>query len=302
MPPFVEYHRRQIASWSKDYSVGNKLAFVLGGGGARGALQVGALRALFERGYQPDLLVGTSAGAINATFLALHGLSKTAVERLGAAWLRAAELDLLPSNYVWVTLRAMLRRSGLTSAGRIRDFFVQSGVTPDLHFGDLPGPSLIIVSSDLNTGRPVLYGAEPGDSVLDALLVSTALPPWVLPVNRQGQYLMDGAVVSGLPIEPALQCGATEIVALDLTDARDNSGQASGFGVFLNKLTYAVEQRHVDLELKLARARGVPVTYVNLTGADVVPIWDFRHADELIIRGYELIEQALKPDRSVEGA
>ena len=282
--------------------MGNKLAFVLGGGGARGALQVGALRALMERGYRPDLLVGTSAGAINATFLSLYGVSLPALERLGAAWIRAAALDLLPSNYVWVTLRAMLRRSRLNSAGRIRDFFMQNGITPDLHFGDLAGPPLIIVCSDLNTGSPVLYGAEPGDSVLDALLLSTALPPWVLPVNKQGQYLMDGAVVSGLPIEPALQCGATEIVALDLTDARDNAGQASGFGVFLNKLTYAVEQRQVDLELKLARARGVPVMYLNLTGVEVVRIWDFRHAEELILRGYELVNPALQQDRAVEGA
>ncbi len=282
--------------------MGNKLALVLGGGGARGALQVGALRALFERGYRPDLLVGTSAGAVNATGVALHGVSRTALERLESAWLRAAEIDLLPSNYVWMTLRAILRRSNLNSAERFRDFFVQNGVTPDLRFGGLPGPQLIIVSSDLNTGKPVLYGAAPGDSVLDALLISTALPPWVLPVSRQGQYLMDGAVVSGVPIEPALQCGATEIIALDLTDARDRAGQASGFGVFLNKLASAVEQRQVDLELKLARAQGIPVKYINLTGAEAVQIWDFRHARELIARGYDLARQALQHDRAEDGA
>jgi len=46
----------------------HRLAFVCGGGGARGALQVGALRALVERGWQPDFLVGTSIGAVNAAF------------------------------------------------------------------------------------------------------------------------------------------------------------------------------------------------------------------------------------------
>ena len=51
------------------------LAFVLGGGGGRGALQVGALRALLEAGLQPDLLVGTSAGAVNATYLAMRGFN-----------------------------------------------------------------------------------------------------------------------------------------------------------------------------------------------------------------------------------
>jgi len=51
------------------------LAFVLGGGGARGALQAGALRALWEAGLRPDLWVGTSAGAVNAAFLAVKGFT-----------------------------------------------------------------------------------------------------------------------------------------------------------------------------------------------------------------------------------
>ena len=58
------------------------LAFVLGGGGARGAMQVGALRALIEAGLKPDLLVGTSIGAVNATGLALWGVSLAGIEAL----------------------------------------------------------------------------------------------------------------------------------------------------------------------------------------------------------------------------
>ena len=62
------------------------LAFVLAGGGARGALQVGALRALLESGIRPDLLVGTSIGAINAAFLGLHGYTTESLDLLKAAW------------------------------------------------------------------------------------------------------------------------------------------------------------------------------------------------------------------------
>jgi NTE family protein len=62
------------------------LAFVLGGGGARGALQVGALRALLESGLRPDLLVGTSIGAVNAVVLALSGLDLAGVEALDRRW------------------------------------------------------------------------------------------------------------------------------------------------------------------------------------------------------------------------
>jgi predicted acylesterase/phospholipase RssA len=61
-----------------------KLAFVLSGGGARGALQVGALYALLEYGLQPDLLVGVSIGAANATYLAMNGFSKESLGILHA--------------------------------------------------------------------------------------------------------------------------------------------------------------------------------------------------------------------------
>ena len=273
---------------------GGKHALVFGGGGARGALQVGAARALWETGYVPDLVVGTSAGAVNAAFLALHGISADSIDQLAAAWRRAGELDLLPPNYVWLTLRSVLRRSSLGPARNLRAFFIANGISAELRFADLQSPPLIIVSSDLNTGKPVLHGESPDDLVLDAMLVSTTLPPWAMPVRKQGRYLMDGAVVSSLPIEPALRAGATDIVALDLADEREPFGQVNGFGVFLNKLTSAVEKRQVDLELALAQARGVRVYYLNLTVESLVHIWDFKHSDELISCGYEIARQALE--------
>lgn len=271
----------------------NKLAFVLSGGGARGALQIGSLYALLENEYIPDLLVGTSIGAVNAAFLAVHGFSREGLDRLTEAWHRTAELDLLPNNYIRLTLRAMLGRSSNNPAGQIRDLLINSGLTPELRFADIQRPQLIIVSADLNTGRPVLHGISREDKVLDALLVSTALPPWSMPVHNQHQVLMDGGVVSNLPIESALQAGATRIVALDLSDMRETFGGKRGLGLFLNNLAYAMERREGDLELRLARAQGVPVFYLGLMGKDPTPILDFHHVDELIAQGYEITCQAI---------
>jgi NTE family protein len=271
----------------------NKLALVLSGGGARGALQVGSLYSLLENGFIPDLLVGTSIGAVNAAFLALHGFSKEGLDLLTGAWHRAAGLDLLPNNYVRLSLRAMLGRSSNNPASQIRDFLIESGLTPELRFGDLQQPRLIIVSSDLNTGMPVLHGESPADLVLDALLISTALPPWSMPVHAQHQVLMDGGVVSNLPIDAALQAGATSIVALDLSDMRETFGGKRGLGLFLNNLAYAMERREGDLELRLARAQGVPVFYLRLMGKDPTPILDFHRVDELIGQGYEITCQAI---------
>jgi NTE family protein len=270
-----------------------KLAFVLGGGGARGALQVGALQALLESGFQPDLLVGTSIGAVNATFLALHGFSKHSLDLLTVAWHKAAGLDLLPANYFLLTLRAMFGRSSRNPSQRIRDFFIANGLKPQLRFADIRQPSLIIVSSNLNTGKPVLHGNSPDEEILEALLLSTALPPWVMPVRKQGRYLIDGGVVSNLPIEPALTVGATEIVALDLPEERDLFGPDNQLGMFVDRLTFAIEKRQADLERELAEARGIPLLYLGLIGKDPVPFWDFRHTDELIARGYEIARQEI---------
>lgn len=270
-----------------------KLAFVLGGGGSRGALQVGSLYALLEKGFQPDLLVGTSIGAANAAYLALNGFSKEGLDLLRAVWHQAAEMDLLPSNYIQMTLRSMLGRSRINPSQQIQEFFIRNGITAELCFADMKGPRLLVVSSDLNTGKPVFYGESLDDKVLDALLLSTALPPWTMPVKKQRQYLMDGGVLSNLPIEAALQAGASHIVALDLLDPREFFDASNKFGYFVDRLTFAVEKRATDLELGLAKARGVPIFHVELVGKDIVPLWDFHHTEDLIAQGYEITQQAI---------
>jgi NTE family protein len=268
-------------------------AFVLGGGGARGALQVGALRALLEAGLQPDLLAGTSIGAANATFVAMHGFTAGALDALEAVWHDAARRDLLPDNYVWLTVRALFNRAGLDVGHRIRDFFVGHGLDPDLRFGQLPGPRLTLVAADLKAGGTVLYGSDPDGPVLNAVLASTAIPPWVRPLAREGRLLMDGGVVSNLPIEPALAHGATAIVALDLADPRLVGPQAAGLGPFLFQLVSTVEQRQVHLEKQLAAARGVPVHHVRLQPETPVAVWDFGQAVPLLERGYSLARRYL---------
>lgn len=262
------------------------LAFVLSGGGARGALQVGALRALLEAGFQPDLLVGTSIGAANATYLALKGVSLQALDGLAETWRDAAQADLMPANYLWLTLRVLFNRTGWRPYHRMRDFFVAHGISPDMRFADIRGVQLILVAADLNSGRPVLYGADPQDSVLEGLLASTALPPWVRPMEKENKLLMDGGVVSNLPIEPALSQGARSIIALDLADPRCVPIGDERFGPFLAKLMRTVEQRQTDLEMALAAERGVEVWHISLMGREPVQGWDFSQTEELMAQGY----------------
>ena len=253
-----------------------------------GALQAGALRALREAGYRPDLVVGTSIGAVNAAFLGMHGFNGEALDALEAAWHVAAEADLLPSNYLWLSLRALFGRSGGQMSERMLAFLRGQGVTPELCFSDLTGVPVRLVTTDINSGKVVLYGSDPEQSVLDGILASGAVPPWVHPLEREGRLLLDGGTLSNLPIEPALSQGAAEIIALDISDMRPLPEDASGVGPWVNKTLNTIAQRQLDLELELAAARRVPVRLLRLRFEHPVPIWDFKHTRELIATGYAL--------------
>ncbi len=268
-------------------------AFVLGGGGARGALQVGALRALLEAGIKPDLLVGTSIGAANAAFIATRGFTREGIVDLVKTWHIASMSELLPANYLWLTIRTLFNRPREYSYLKIRDFLITNGLSPELRFGQIHGASLYVVATDLNGGCPVVFGKDSDGCVLEAVLASTALPPWVSPIANKGQLLMDGGMLSNLPIEPAISVGATEIIALDLLDRRNEPVEAAGFGPFFMKLINSVDARHEDLELAIARACDVPVLHVNLQGKNPVDIWDFSCTDDLITLGYDVTAQAL---------
>jgi len=270
-----------------------QLAFVLGAGGSRGALQVGALRALAEAGYHPDILVGASVGAVNATYLAVNGIDLTTITRLEEAWLDLRAMELAPSNYLWVSLRVLLNRPTHALSHRLEKFFIEHGLSREVCFRDITGVQLGILATDLNSGSPVLYGQDLEQSVLDGLLASIALPPWISPLEKEGLLLIDGGVISCLPIESALAMGATEIIALDLLDARETLAERPVLGQLISKLVNTVEMRQLELEIALAQARGVAVRRLNLLAQEPVGLWDFRHTPEFIETGYVTTQTAI---------
>jgi NTE family protein len=140
--PGVFHHVKKATIIWKDMeeAMKNNLAFVLGGGGARGALQVGALDALLAAGLKPDLLVGTSIGAVNAAYLALKGFNQEGIQGLVQAWRDASVAELLPENYLWLGLRFFNRPVSHLQA-HLREFFIKHGIEPDLRFREVEGVS-----------------------------------------------------------------------------------------------------------------------------------------------------------------
>jgi NTE family protein len=269
------------------------LAFVLGGGGARGAMQVGALRALFEAGVKPDLLVGTSIGAINATALALWGVDLAGIEALERAYQRMQDSRLLDPRLLQFAWNAVSRQSNHRGSRFAREFLIAEGILPDLRFGQLKNVRLATVAADLHTGGPVIYGWDPEQSVMEGVLASIAIPPWFAPIEKEGHYIVDGGALSNLPIEPAIRLGASKIIALDLHDSDAYADMNKTIDPLLTKLAAAVTQRQLGLEMELASARGVSVQYVSLRSTPPVPLWDFKTHRDLFKIGYETMKNEM---------
>lgn len=275
------------------------LAFVLGGGGARGAMQVGALRALLEAGLQPDLLVGTSIGAVNATGLALWGADQRGIDMLQRTFDEVEEANLMDPRLPRLALRALSGRPSSDANRRVRAFLMSRGLAPDLRFDQVGPFRLALIGSDLDTGQVVIYGEDVGQRVLDGLMASIALPPWFAPVEEEGHVIMDGGALSNLPIEPAMKMGATKIIALDLDDPRALPGQDHVLGQYLAKLVFAVSRRHVALETDLVEVQGIPVHRIALRSPTPVPIWDFTQSRTLIEIGYGITSQQVPKIRAM---
>ncbi len=271
-----------------------RLAFVLSGGGARGALEIGAVRALLEGGYKPDILVGASIGAANAVVLALKGLDEGGLQALSDLYQKAADVELLSRDYMRLWLRALVNRPAQEPSRRIRDFYIANGITPGIRFGDLDGLRVLVVATDINHFTRVIYGLDPQDNVLDALVASTALPPWVIPIGDRGKLLVDGGLVSNLPLEPALSAAPRLMIALDVQERRDIPEDANGVGPLFNKLVNTLQRRQFELECALTAAKGVPMRYVHLYADQPTPIYAFDRWRELDERGYEQARAAMR--------
>jgi len=271
-----------------------KLAFVLGGGGALGMMQVGALQALMEADIRPDLWVGTSIGAVNATFLAIHGFTPEGMAGLDEAWDDAIRSDMLPSSYLWLSARILFNRVGIKPYHhRMRDFYVRNGVDPDLRFGDLGETRLRLIATDLTGHGVMVYGTDPHHSVLDGLLASSAIPPWVRPLEIDGRMFTDGGAVSDVPVEPALNNGATEIIAMRLESTQHLTAEAAGFGPFFNRLVETIYEREFSLEMALAQAKQIPVHLLELKADPSYTAWDFSHIKPLRDIGYRAVKEKL---------
>jgi NTE family protein len=186
-----------------------KVAFVLGGGGILGAHEVGMLRALTERSVTPDLILGTSVGAINGALYAADPTLK-GVERLSELWL-GSQLSELTTSAV-VRRITTLARSGthLESSDSARARL--AAALPVERVEQLAVPFQCVAAS---IERAAEHWFTSG-SLVDVVLASCAVPGILPPVKIGDEHYIDGGIVNSIPVGRAVMLGASTIYVLQV--------------------------------------------------------------------------------------
>ena len=173
-----------------------RLGIALGSGAARGWAHIGILRALEEIGIVPDIVAGTSIGALVGAAYASNRLDRL------EQWVTRIDW--------WEIIRYMDLRLGGVEGERLMQAFRER--VEDALIETLPKP-FGAVATDLHTGREVWFQKGP---LLEAVRASIALPGLFSPVRYQERWLVDGGLVDPLPISLCRAMGAEQVIAVNL--------------------------------------------------------------------------------------
>jgi NTE family protein len=184
-------------------------AFVLGGGGLLGANEVGMLRALLEEGVRPDLVVGTSVGAINGAAIAFDP-TPTAVAKLTDLWRTVADTDLYSGSALRRVRHLARTHTHVEPNEPLRGLLEQQFGSTVIE--DLAVPFQCVAAS---IERAAEHWFSSG-SVVDAVLASTAVPGVLPPVHIGDEHFMDGGLVNSIPVSRAVTLGAGTIYVLQV--------------------------------------------------------------------------------------
>ena len=274
------------------------IGVVLSGGGNRGALEAGALIALFEHGIKPDILVGTSAGAMNSAFLATDPTFEGA-RKLADIWRAVKREDIFPGNLFSYAARFITGADSLSSNDNLRKF-VTSHLPPGFStFGDIKDIKLYLTTSNINTAEIFLWGDDPAAALVEAVLSSAAAPPLLPPIEYDGFQYVDGAVCADVPISICIDRGATEVYAIDVGLSALVKQNIHGI---VNLVTRAIgvmeHQQLIDDLFDVKNNTNVTLHYLPIQSFP--DVGDFDHGGEFVEEGYRLTKQFLESGAGIQ--
>ena len=213
-----------------------KIGLVLGGGGAKGAAEIGVLKYIEESGVHIDCIVGTSIGAI--------------IGGLYSVGYRSQQLDSLFLNTNWEEIFS----NSISGTQQISEVFSSLLNLPDsIDFDSLPIPYRCVAADIINTEEVVLQRGN----LAAAMRASMAIPGAFKPMKWGKKILVDGGMLNNLPVDVAKEMGADIIIAIDLTQNKHEDRNFSlketiGIGGILDWLVSRPDWKKYNENRKMA--------------------------------------------------
>jgi NTE family protein len=263
-----------------------RLALVLGGGGLKGFAHIGVLRALVERGIQPEVVAGTSIGSLIAAAY-VTGMSLDEMEARAVA---LRQRDLFRIDHIGMVSRRM-RNASLYLEEPLRRLV--NDIVPDVTFTDLDR-RLLVATTDLERGGQLIWGLPGLDAtrVREAVYASCALPGFFPPARIEGRLCVDGSVMDNLPVAIAApDMGAVLAVdvgttSMTLSRRLDRKGFAATYMRSAQIMMHALEQEQLQIW-------GRPPMLLMRPAVWHFPWFTFRRTKEIIAAGYAAASDTL---------
>jgi predicted acylesterase/phospholipase RssA len=277
--------------------------FILGGGAGLGAHQVGALKYLDERGIKPDVLICSSIGVINGCVYGSGG-----VVALEEAWKEFYSLPLLLPSW----RDNLLRGLSLFSMDRLSQNLEEFMDFPKL-FDSRIDIEIILLNLSRGTGQMwSSHDCNDWEEMRQVVRAGYAIPPLFPPVVIRGEHYIDGGLAWNIPLEHALECGATEIYVL-----APIASQLPYKTAFSNIIDYTTRlfdvlwrtignMGHLYARIVDGKFHGVPVTVIEpgeeLSGFNILGLFNNtpRRASKLIAAGYRDAKRTMERPAQLE--
>ncbi len=266
------------------FSERGRPALVLSGGALLGAVQVGVLKVLFEAGFQPSLVVGTSVGALNGAFVAFNPDS-AGIAKLEAIWRNLSASRVFERNVFRMAFTLLNRGNCIFGNDTLKRLVCEALPVDDFAATRTP---LYITATNLTKGEKVVI--QDG-FVSDAVLASAAIPGLFCPVENGRDLLVDGALTADLDLETAVNLGAKEILAIDLTQPPTAFRSSNILEVLNRSLELMLREQVVrDIEHFSAKTR---ITVIRPRLEHGHTLASFGHISHLIEEGERLGRELL---------
>jgi NTE family protein len=213
------------------------VAYVLGGGGVLGAVEVGMLRALLEADQKPDLIVGTSIGAVNGVLVAADP-TEAVVDRLTALWASPQAREVFGDSVPRQVARFARAGTHLHSTAPLRRLLTREldGATD---FADL-AIRFECCAASIERAAEHWFSTGP---VIEAVLASSAVPGLLPPVKLNDEHFIDGGIVNSIPIGRAVALGARTVFVLQVGRI-DRPLSAPKNVVDVARVAFEISRRH----------------------------------------------------------